>query len=106
MKINNYKTKYNLEDIVYLIYDNKIRRAVITGIEVKFTEELASSGYKILDIIKHAKNFFSDHVEKVRVYYKINISDSEGKFYCCPGGYFNDDELYSSTEKLLENSIR
>lgn len=104
MKIDNFKTKYNLEDIVYLIYKNKIERAVVTGIRVTFEEELKSSGYKILDIVKYAKKFFNDHKKNYSVLYTIDISDSEGKFYCCPGGYFSDEDLYYTKEELINSA--
>jgi len=102
MKIENFKTKFDLEDVVYFIYNNEISKGIITRIIVEFEEEVYIHGSYMKDVIHKIKNFFNDHKTKISVCYSINKAKNDDTFYCAIGGYFKEWELASSKEELFK----
>ena len=41
MKIKDFKTKYNVEDVIYFMHNNKVCKGIISGIEVTFRENIS-----------------------------------------------------------------
>ena len=65
MEIKNYKTKFNLEDVVWFMYDNKPSQGIIH--RIKYTqEEAVDTRCRHKDIFHKIKSFLSGkYVERI-----------------------------------------
>lgn len=102
MKIENFKTKFALEDVVYFMYKNELSKGIITRIKVEFEEEVYIHGSSMKEVIHKIKNFFNNHKTKVMVYYSVNKAAKDDTFYCAIGGYFKEWELAHTKEELFK----
>lgn len=102
MEIRGYKTKFNVEDVVYFMYENEISKGVITGIELKFEEKVYIHGSYIQSVVSKIKNFFDKHEYETKEFYRIDKVQKDDSFYCAIAGYFHPEELASSKEELCK----
>lgn len=102
MEIKDFKTKYNVEDVIYFMHNNKVCKGIISGIEVTFSENISLGSKETCSIIDKIKNFFSSHKEEYDVKYSIVQVDKNGSFYAAIGGYLRDYDIAYTTEELVK----
>ena len=101
MEIKNYKTKFNLEDVVWFMYDNKPSQGIIH--RIKYTqEEVVDTRFRHKDIFHKIKSFLSGkYVERFLVY-TLDMVSGDGTFKSTPH-YKQECEIFKTKEELLKS---
>lgn len=102
MKIQNFETKFALEDVVYFMYQNEVSKGIVTRIRVEFEEEVYIHGSYMQEVIRKIRNFFDSHKMDVKVYYDLNKAKNDDTFHCAIAGPFREWELAHSKEELFK----
>ena len=102
MEIKNFKTKFDLEDVVYFMHKNELSKGIITRVKIDFEKEVYIHGSYVKDVIHKIKNFFNNHKTSVNVYYSVTKASKDDTFYAAIGGYFRDWELAHTKEELFK----
>ena len=101
MKIQSFKTKFNLEDVVWFMYDNMPTQGIIHRIKY-VQEEKVDTRYRHKDIFHKIKSFLSGkRVERFLVY-TLDMVSGDGVFKSIPH-YKQECEIFKTKEELLNS---
>lgn len=105
MEIKGFTTKFAVEDVVWLMHENKPTRGIVYEVHYEKMEEAdLSTSEKSKSIINKIKSFFGIHSTKERVWYRVQKVHSDdsyggvGMFGSC-----NDTNLFHTKEELLKS---
>lgn len=101
MEIKSFKTKFNLEDVVWFMYDNKPMRGIIH--RIKYTqEEEVDTRCRHKDIFYKIKSFLNGKIVKRILIYTLDMVSEDGTFKSTPH-YKQENEIFKTKEELLKS---
>lgn len=96
-----FKSKFNLEDAVWFMEDNKPVQGIIDTINYHRTEYVDLRG-RHKSVFARLKSFIEGARCRVRVVYEIDMVNDDGEFQSSPH-YRGEDEIFKSKEELLKS---
>lgn len=96
-----FKSKFKLESVVWLMYDNKPTRGIIYRIEYN-REESVDITYEQQNIFNKIKSLLNKKKVDVTVKYSLDLIDSTGK-YISRVSYRTENDLFATKEELLKS---
>ena len=96
-----FKSKFNLEDVVWFMHDNKPMQGIIY--RIKYTqEEAVDTRCRHKDIFHKIKSFLSGkRVERILVY-TLDMVSEDGTFKSAPH-FKQEREIFKTKEELLKS---
>lgn len=96
-----FKSKFNLEDVVWFMENNKPVQGIIDTIHYQRKESVdLSCGHK--SVFARLKSFIQGARCEVRLRYQIDMVNDDGEFQSCPH-YRGENEIFKSKEELLKS---
>lgn len=109
MKIENFETKFSVEDVVYFMMGNELCKGVVESVQVSIEESASLAWSNITQaIIYKIESFLHLHKQSINVRYSVLRVKEDGTFYSAYGGYFTDSDLTHTKEelyKILESNM-
>ena len=105
MKINEYKTKFSVEDVVWIMYENKPTKGIVYEVHYE-QQEIANLSYteKCINIINKIKSYFDEHKKEQNVWYRVQQLNDDGTYHGVGMfGRVTDRELFHTKEELLKS---
>ena len=101
MRIKDFKTKFEVEDVVWFMLDNKPRKGIIERIKYMKEERInITSSYT--DVVSRIKSFLKGKESKESVSYTVTLLTHDNKYHSCPY-YLDDTTAYRTKEELLNS---
>ena len=94
------KTKFNLEDVVWFMKDNKPVQGIINRIEYERVESI-NTAYEHKNIFQKLKSLLNKTKVDIYLRYTLDWVDNNGKFISAPH-YRTEEKLFSTKEELLK----
>lgn len=104
MEIKGFTTKFAVEDVVWLMYNNKPTRGIVYAVNYSKREVAdISTNEKSKSIIKKIKSFFSTHNIEERLWYDVQlVKGDDGYGGVGMFGHCDDTTLFHTKEELLK----
>ena len=96
-----FKSKFNLENVVWFMYDNKPVQGVVNRITYSRLESI-NTAFEHKNIFHRIKSLLDKKTVKIDLTYTIDMVNNDGKFISCPH-YKREHEIFHTKEELLEN---
>ena len=96
-----FKSKFNLEDVVWFMYENKPVQGIVHQISYRRTESV-NTAYEHKNIFKKLKSLLSSKKVSVKLSYGLDMVRSDGTFISCPH-YMGENEIFKTKEELLKS---
>lgn len=97
----NFKSKFNLEDVVWFICDNQVVQGIIHTINYQRIESVDISR-KHKSIFAKLKSCLDRMESKTQIRYQVHRIRENGEFHS--GTYFlSEDKVFATKEQLLKN---
>jgi hypothetical protein len=96
-----FKSKFNLEDVVWFMEDNKPVQGIIETIHYQ-REEFVDLSCRHKSVFTRLKSFIQGAKCKVRLRYQIDMINDDGEFQSSPH-YRDENEIFKSKEELLKS---
>ena len=97
----SFKSKFNLEDVVWFMCDNQASQGIIHTITY-MREESVDTRCRHKSIFTKIKSYLSGARRKVNVRYELDRIREDGEFRSTPH-FLGEDEIFSSKEELLKS---
>lgn len=96
-----FKSKFNLESVVWLMYENKPTRGIIYIIEYDRKESVDITCEQ-QNIFNKIKSLLNKKKVDIRLSYSLDLIDNTGKFVSrvC---HIRENQLFSAKEELLKS---
>lgn len=96
-----FKSKFNLEDVVWFMYDNKPAQGIIH--RIKYTqEEAVDTRCRHKDIFHKIKSFLNGKRVECFLIYTLDMVSGDGIFKSTPH-YKQECEIFKTKEELLKS---
>ena len=96
-----FKSEFNLEDVVWFMYENKPAQGIINKINYSRAESI-NTAYEHENIFNKLKSLLSSKNVKVTLSYGLDMVKSDGTFISCTH-YRRENEIFKTKEKLLKS---
>ena len=96
-----FKSKFNLEDVVWFMEDNKPVQGIIDTIHYR-REESVDLRCRHKSVFARLKSYLEGARCKISVSYEIDMVWDDGEFRSSPH-YRSEDEIFKSKEELLKS---
>ena len=96
-----FKSKFNLEDVVWFMEDNKPEQGIIGTIHYR-REESVDLRYRHKSVFAKLKSYLEGAKCRIFVRYEIDMIGDDGEFKSCPH-YRDEDEIFKFKEELLKS---
>jgi hypothetical protein len=96
-----FKSKFNLEDIVWFMYDNKPAQGIVCKINYR-REESVNTACEHKNIFNKLKSLLSSKKVSVTISYEMDMVRSDGTFISCTH-YRQESEMFRTKEELLKS---
>ena len=96
-----FKSKFNLEDVVWFMCNNKPAQGIVCSISYR-REESVDTAYEQKNIFNKLKSLLSSKKVEVTISYTLDKVRSDGTFISC-SNYRKDNELFKTKEELLKS---
>jgi len=103
MKVNEYETKFSVEDVVWFMYHDRPAQGIVR--EVCYEQkETANFSYNdiYINIFKRIKSYIERHKEEISISYSVDRVKDDGRFDGCMF-LMTEDKLFHTKEELLES---
>lgn len=96
-----FKSKFNLEDVVWFMYENKPVQGIVRQINYKRVESV-NTACEHKNIFHKIKSLLDRKKVEVVLIYEMDMVNSDGTFISCPH-YRRESEIFKTKEKLLKS---
>ena len=96
-----FKSKFNLEDVVWFMEDNKPVQGIIDTIHYR-REESVDLRYRHKSVFARLKSYLEGAICEVHLRYQIDMVNNDGEFQSTPH-YRDENEIFKSKEELLKS---
>ena len=96
-----FKSKFNLEDVVRFMYENKPVQGIVHQINYR-RSELINTSSEHKNIFNKLKSLLGSKKVMVAISYELDMVRSDGTFISCPH-YREEDEIFKTKEELLNS---
>lgn len=96
-----FKSKFNLEDVVWFMYENKPVQGIIHQICYR-REESVNTACEHKNIFHKLKSMLDKKKVEIVLTYGMDMVQSDGTFISCTH-YRRENEIFKSKEELLKN---
>ena len=94
-----FKSKFNLENVVWFMYENKPVQGIIHKINYR-REESVNTSYEHRNIFNKLKSLLGSKKVEVALTYELDMVKSDGTFISCTH-YRRENEIFKTKEELL-----
>lgn len=96
-----FKSKFNLEEVVWFMHKNKPVQGIIDRIQyVRY--EYVNTAYEHKNIFHKLKSLISNKKVETNLVYELAMVESDGTFISCPHSR-GENELFKTKEELLKS---
>lgn len=96
-----FKSKFNLEDVVWFMYENKPVQGIINRI-VHRRAESVNTACEHKNIFNKLKSLLCSKKVEVTLSYELDMVQSDGTFISCTH-YRRENEIFQTKEELLKS---
>ena len=96
-----FKSKFNLEDVVWFMYDNKPAQGIIHRINYRRVESV-NTACEHQNIFRKIKSLIDKKNVEAELTYELDMVKSDGTFISCPH-FKRENELFKTKEELLKS---
>lgn len=96
-----FKSRFNLEDVVWFMYANKPVQGIIKKINYR-REESICTAYNHTNIFRKLKSLLSTKKVEIAHSYELDMVSSDGIFISCTY-YRQENEIFKNKEELLKS---
>lgn len=96
-----FKSKFNLEDVVWFMYENKPVQGIVNQINYK-REESVKTACEHKNIFHKIKSLIDKKKVEVVITYGMDMVRSDGTFISCTH-YRGENEIFKTKEELLKS---
>jgi hypothetical protein len=96
-----FKSKFNLEEVVWFMYENKPVRGIIHQINYR-REESVNTACEHKNIFNKLKSLLSSQKVTIALSYELDMVGSDGTFISCTH-YRGENEIFKTKEELLNS---
>lgn len=96
-----FKSKFNLENVVWFMYENKPVQGIIHGISYR-REESINTACEHKNIFRKIKSLIDKKKVEVALTYELDMVKSDGTFISCTH-YRRENEIFKTKEELLNS---
>lgn len=96
-----FKSKFNLEDVVWFMYENKPVRGLICEIAYN-RKESVDTAYEQKNIFHKLKSLLGSKKVAITIRYGMDMVQSDGTFISCTH-YRQENEIFKTKEELLKS---
>lgn len=96
-----FKSKFNLENIVWFMYENKPAQGIVHKINYR-REESVNTACEHKDIFNKLKSLIAKKKVEVALVYELDMVNSDGTFISCTH-YRRENEIFKTKEELLKS---
>ena len=96
-----FKSKFNLENVVWFMYENKPVLGIIHKINYR-REESVNTSYEHRNIFNKLKSLLGSKKVEVALTYELDMVKSDGTFISCTH-YRRENEIFKTKEELLKS---
>ena len=96
-----FKSKFDLEDIVWFMYDNKPAQGIVRKINYR-REESVDTACEHKNIFNKLKSLLSSKKASITLSYGLDMVRSDGTFISCTH-YRQENEIFKTKEELLKS---
>lgn len=96
-----FKSKFNLEDVVWFMHENRPATGMICRIFYSRSESI-DTRYEHKNIFHKIKSFLSKKDIEINLSYQLDMVDKDGKFISCPH-YRRENEIFKNKQELLNS---
>lgn len=96
-----FKSKFNLEDVVWFMYENKSVQGIIRYIHYERVESINPT-CEHKNIFNKLKSLLSSKKVEVDLFYALDMVESDGTFNSCTH-YRRENEIFKTKEELLKS---
>ena len=96
-----FKSKFNLEDVVWFMYENKAVQGIIHRINYKMSESV-DTVFEHKNIFHKLKSMLSNKKVEIVLVYELDMVKSDGTFVSCTH-YRQENEIFKTKEELLKS---
>ena len=96
-----FKSKFNLENVVWFMYDNKPVQGIIHKINYR-REESVNTSCEHRNIFNKLKSLLGSKKVEVALTYELDMVKSDGTFISCTY-YRRENEIFKTKEELLKS---
>lgn len=96
-----FKSKFNLEDVVWFMYNNKPVQGIVNKINYR-REESVNTSCEHKNIFNKLKSLLSSKKAEVALTYELDMVTSDGTFISCTH-YRSEKEIFKTKEELLNS---
>jgi hypothetical protein len=96
-----FKSKFNLEDVVWFMYENKPVQGIICEIAY-YREESVNTACEHKNIFHKLKSLLASKKVIITLTYGMDMVNSDGTFISCTH-YRREDSIFKTKEELLRS---
>ena len=96
-----FKSKFNLENVIWFMYENKPVQGIIHKINYR-REESVNTSYEHRNIFNKLKSLLGSKKVEVALTYELDMVKSDGTFISCTH-YRRENEIFKTKEELLKS---
>lgn len=96
-----FKSKFNLEDVVWFMYENRPVRGLICEIAYH-REESVNTAYEQKNIFQKLKSLLGNKKVVITITYGMDMVESDGTFISCTH-YRGENDIFKCKEELLKS---
>lgn len=96
-----FKSRFNLEEVVWFMYENKTVQGIIHGINYR-REESVDTSREHKNIFHKLKSMLSHKKVEIGIVYELDMVKSDGTFISCTH-YRQENEIFKTKEELLKS---
>ena len=96
-----FKSKFNLEDVVWFMYGNKPVQGIVCQIYYR-RKETVNVSREHKNIFNRIKSLISKKKVEVVLTYRLDMVESDGTFLSCPH-YMKENEIFETKNELLKS---
>lgn len=96
-----FKSKFNLEDVVWFMYENKPVQGIVHQINYRRVESI-NTAFEHKNIFNKLKSLLSSKKVAVTLSYELDMVRSDGTFISCTH-YKGESEIFKTKEELLKS---
>lgn len=96
-----FKSKFNLEDVVWFMYENKPVQGIVHLISYRRVESI-NTACEHKNIFNKLKSLLSSKKVAITLSYELDMVKSDGTFISCPHCKI-ENEIFKTKEELLKS---
>ena len=96
-----FKSRFNLEEVVWFMYENKPVQGIVIRINYRKSESV-DTAYEHKNIFRKIKSLIEKKSVEVVLTYELDMVNSDGTFISCPH-YRRESEIFKTKEELIKS---